>query len=251
MRAPVADIDWSPLLLSLRVASLATLVTTVVGVTGAYVLARCRFPGRGLLEAVASLPIVLPPTVLGYYLLVVIGRDSPIGRAYEAVVGRPLVFTWQAAVLAAAVASLPYCLRTATAAIAAVDAGYEEAARVAGLHGRQHPLDEGDVRRCVQVHRGALDQLPRQLPGRTEGEHDPLPGHLLEALPEHGERRSQIGSAGDQQGLLGGDGLGVRPAGRGRQRQQRQGERARPHRGGGPSRLPGHAATSVPVPSRS
>ncbi len=127
--------DWFPLLLSLRVAALATLITTVVGVVGAYALARSRFPGKGLVEAVASMPIVLPPTVLGYYLLVSIGRNSPIGRAWEAVFGQQLVFTWQAAVLAAAVASLPYCLRTATAAIAAVDAGYEEAARVAGLHG--------------------------------------------------------------------------------------------------------------------
>jgi molybdate transport system permease protein len=131
----VSGIDWFPLLLSLRVATMATLITTVVGVAGAYALARFRFPGRGLVEAVASLPIVLPPTVLGYYLLVTIGRNSPIGRAYEAVFGQPLVFTWQAAVIAAAIASLPYCLRTATAAIAAIDAGYEEAARVAGLHG--------------------------------------------------------------------------------------------------------------------
>jgi molybdate transport system permease protein len=131
----MSDVDWFPLLLSLRVAAIATLITTVVGVTGAYVLARFRFPGRGLVEAVASLPIVLPPTVLGYYLLVSIGRNSPIGRAYEAVFGRQLVFTWQAAVIAAAVASLPYCLRTATAAITAIDTGYEEAARVAGMHG--------------------------------------------------------------------------------------------------------------------
>jgi len=128
-------VDWFPLLLSLRVALLATLITTVVGVAGAYALARFRFPGRGLVEAIASLPIVLPPTVLGYYLLVSIGRNSPIGRAWEAVFGSPLVFTWQAAVIAAAIASLPYCLRTATAAISALDAGYEEAARVAGLHG--------------------------------------------------------------------------------------------------------------------
>jgi molybdate transport system permease protein len=131
----MSGVDWFPLLLSLRVAAIATLITTVVGVSGAYALARFRFPGRGLVEAVASLPIVLPPTVLGYYLLVSIGRNSPIGRAYEAVFGRPLVFTWQAAVIAAAIASLPYCLRTATAAINAVDAGYEEAARVGGLHG--------------------------------------------------------------------------------------------------------------------
>ncbi|MEX2549347.1 MAG: molybdate ABC transporter permease subunit [Nitriliruptoraceae bacterium] len=127
--------DLFPLLLSLRVAALATLITTVIGVSGAYVLARLDFPGRGLLEAVASLPIVLPPTVLGYYLLVVLGRTSPIGRAWEAVTGGPLVFTWQAAVIAAAVASLPYTLRAATAAIAAVDTAYEEAARVCGLHG--------------------------------------------------------------------------------------------------------------------
>jgi molybdate transport system permease protein len=131
----MADVDWFPLLLSLRVAAFATLITTVVGVAGAYALARFRFPGRGLVEAIASLPIVLPPTVLGYYLLVTIGRNSPIGQAYEAVFGRPLVFTWQAAVVAAAIASLPYCLRTATAAIKAIEVGYEEAARVAGLHG--------------------------------------------------------------------------------------------------------------------
>ncbi|TVP63036.1 MAG: molybdate ABC transporter permease subunit [Nitriliruptor sp.] len=131
----MGEVDWFPLLLSLRVAGIATLLTSVVGVAGAYALARFRFPGRGLVEAIASLPIVLPPTVLGYYLLVSIGRNSPIGRGYEAVFGQPLVFTWQAAVVAAAVASLPYCLRTARAAITAIDAGYEEAARVAGLHG--------------------------------------------------------------------------------------------------------------------
>jgi len=131
----VSAIDWFPLLLSLRVALIATALTAVLGVGGAYVLARSDFPGRDLLEAVASLPIVLPPTVLGYYLLVSIGRESPIGRAYEATFGRPLVFTWQAAVVAATIASLPYCLRTATAAIAAIDPAYEEAARVAGLHG--------------------------------------------------------------------------------------------------------------------
>lgn len=125
--------DWFPLWLSLRVALLATAVTAVLGIAGAYALARWRFPGRSLLEAVASLPIVLPPTVLGYYLLVAIGRDSPIGRAWEALTGGPLVFTWHAAVIAAIITSLPFCLRPARSAIAAVDSRYEEAARVAGL----------------------------------------------------------------------------------------------------------------------
>lgn len=132
--------DWFPLLLSLRVATIATVITTIVGVGGAYALARARFPGRGLLETIASLPIVLPPTVLGYYLLVALGRRSPIGRAWEAATGSPLVFTWQAAVIAASVASLPYCLRTATAAIRAIDPVYEEAARVAGLNGARLAL---------------------------------------------------------------------------------------------------------------
>lgn len=125
--------DWFPLWLSLRVATLATAITAVIGIAGAYALAKWRFPGRGLVEAVASLPIVLPPTVLGYYLLVVIGRSSPVGRAWEQLTGSPLVFTWQAAVVAATITSLPFCLRTARMAIAGVDARYEEAARVAGL----------------------------------------------------------------------------------------------------------------------
>jgi molybdate transport system permease protein len=125
--------DWSPLWLSLQVASIATLFAAVLGIAGAYLLAKGRFPGRGLIEAVASLPIVLPPTVLGYYLLVAIGRRSPIGRAWEALTGGPLVFTWQAAVVAATIASTPFCLRAARGAIDDVDPRLEQAARVAGL----------------------------------------------------------------------------------------------------------------------
>jgi molybdate transport system permease protein len=133
----LADVDWSPLWLSLRVATAATVVAIVVGVAGAWLLARGRFPGRRVLEAVASLPIVLPPTVLGYYLLVTIGRRSPVGRAWESLTGGPLVFTPTAAVIAAAVASTPYCLRAARAAITDVDRRYEEAARIAGLSERR------------------------------------------------------------------------------------------------------------------
>jgi molybdate transport system permease protein len=125
--------DWEPLWLSVRVAVAATLLTSVLGVAGAYALARGRFPGRDLLEAVASLPIVLPPTVLGYYLLTALGGRSPVGRAYESLTGGPLVFTAQGAVVAAAVASFPFCLRTARAAIADVDERHEQAARTMGL----------------------------------------------------------------------------------------------------------------------
>jgi molybdate transport system permease protein len=125
--------DWDPLWLSVRVSLTATALTAVLGVAGAYALAKGRFPGRSLIEAVASLPIVLPPTVLGYYLLTVLGRRSPIGQAYEAITGSTLVFTVQGAVIAASVASFPFCLRTARAAIADVDERYEQAARTMGL----------------------------------------------------------------------------------------------------------------------
>src|SRR3989442_15150310 len=109
----MTPIDWFPLWLSLRVAALATLFSLAFGLWLAYVLANRNFRGKELLDAVATLPLVLPPTVLGYYLLVVLGRPSAIGRAYEAVFGQPLVFTWQAAVIAATVHAFPLLVKTA------------------------------------------------------------------------------------------------------------------------------------------
>jgi molybdate transport system permease protein len=126
-------VNWDAFLLSVRVSLAATALTATVGIASGYALARCSFRGRGVLEAVASLPIVLPPTVLGYYLLVALGRNSPIGDAYEALFGQPLVFTWQGAVVAASVASFPFCLRTARAAISDVDRRFEQAARTIGF----------------------------------------------------------------------------------------------------------------------
>jgi molybdate transport system permease protein len=124
--------DWFPLWLSLRVASLATLMATVFGVGVAYVLAKGRFRGRGLLEAVVTVPIVLPPTVLGYYLLTTLGVNSPIGRAWDDLFGEPLVFTPTAAVIAASISALPFVVRTGRAAIEDVDPRLEAALRVAG-----------------------------------------------------------------------------------------------------------------------
>jgi molybdate transport system permease protein len=124
--------DWSPVWLSVQVATLATLVAGGVGVTLAYVLAKGRFRGRALLEAIVTLPIVLPPTVLGYYLLTTLGVNSPIGRAWEDVFGEPLVFTPTAAVVAASVSALPFVVRTGRAAIEEVDPRLEAAVRVAG-----------------------------------------------------------------------------------------------------------------------
>jgi molybdate transport system permease protein len=125
--------EWFSFWLSLRVAATATVFAAVLGVALAYLLAKGRFPGRGLLEAIASVPIVLPPTVLGYYLLVSLGVRSPIGRAWESVFGHTLVFTPTAAIVAATVSATPFVLRTARAAIEAVDHRYEQAARTIGL----------------------------------------------------------------------------------------------------------------------
>lgn len=124
---------WDPLRLSLQVTACATLIVAVTGIGLGYLLARREFPGRGVVDAIASAPIVMPPTVLGYYLLVMMGRNSPIGRTWEVVFGSPLVFSWQGAVLAASVASFPFCLRSARAAIESVDRRYEAAGRVMGL----------------------------------------------------------------------------------------------------------------------
>jgi molybdate transport system permease protein len=132
MGALFHQIDWFPLWLSLRVAAVATVISLTFGLALAFALVHRRFRGRALLEALVTLPIVLPPTVLGYYLLVLIGRRSPLGEVYEAVFGHPLVFTWQAAVVAACFHSIPLLVRTARAAFESVDHTLENAARSLG-----------------------------------------------------------------------------------------------------------------------
>ncbi len=123
--------DWFPLLLSLRVATFATLLSLAVGLLLAWVLARRDFPGKGLLDALTTLPLVMPPTVLGYYLLVALGRQSPIGRFFDNI-GWPLVFTWRGATLAAAVASFPLLVQAARAGFEGVDPRLEDMARTLG-----------------------------------------------------------------------------------------------------------------------
>src|SRR4051794_13493205 len=126
------NVDWFPLLLSLRVAAVSTLASLILGLTAAYCLANYRFRGRDLIDAAITLPIVLPPTVLGWYLLVLIGRDTMFGRLYEAIFGVPLVFTWQAATLAAFFHSAPWLVKSTRAALESVDHTYERAARSLG-----------------------------------------------------------------------------------------------------------------------
>lgn len=123
--------DLFPLWLSLRVALTATALTLLVGIPVAWALARTRFPGRDLVEALVVFPLVLPPTVLGYYLLVLIGRQGPVGRLLAAL-GLELAFTWRAAVLAAALGSIALLIKSAQAGFEAVDRRLEQAARTLG-----------------------------------------------------------------------------------------------------------------------
>jgi molybdate transport system permease protein len=125
-------LDWFPLWLSLEVATAATLISVALGLWLAWLLANRDFPGKNLVDAIAILPLALPPTVLGYYLLVVIGRSSWIGRAWEAVTGSPLVFTWRAAVIASTLHAIPLLIKSSRAALESVDLACERAARSLG-----------------------------------------------------------------------------------------------------------------------
>jgi molybdate transport system permease protein len=127
----MSSLDLAPLWLSLRVSLLVTLLVAGAGIPLAWLLARREFWGRELLNGLTSLPLVLPPTVLGYYLLVLLGQQSPIGR-WLSDAGFPLVFTWRGAVIAASVASFPLLVLTARAGFESVDRRLEDMARTLG-----------------------------------------------------------------------------------------------------------------------
>jgi molybdate transport system permease protein len=121
-----------PLLLTLKVAGWATLLATLFGIAIAFAVARLRFPGREVVDAMMTLPMVMPPTVLGYYLLVLVGRRGVIGEWLNDTFGISLVFTWQGAVIAAAVVAFPLVYKAARAAFEGVERQFEQAARVLG-----------------------------------------------------------------------------------------------------------------------
>lgn len=124
--------DISALRLSLQVAGVSTVLAIIIGVPVALVLARFRFRGRGILSAIVLVPMLLPPSVMGFYLLQLVSRQSLVGSALESVFGFSLVFHWSGAVLAAFIASTPFLVRTAQAGFESVDRRYEEAARTLG-----------------------------------------------------------------------------------------------------------------------
>jgi molybdate transport system permease protein len=124
--------DLGPFWLSLQVAATATVLIVAVGLPAALILARASFPGKSLVAGFLVLPLVLPPTVLGYYLLQILGRRAWLGHWLEQSLGITIVFHWSGAVLASAVAAFPLFLLPARGAFEAVDPALEDVARLLG-----------------------------------------------------------------------------------------------------------------------
>jgi molybdate transport system permease protein len=121
-------LGWQAFLISVEVTVVATVVVVVIGTAAGFLLARVHFPGIQLVEAILMLPLVLPPTVVGYYLLRFLGRGGPVER----LLGVNIVFTWGAAVLASAVVATPLMVQAARSGIRSVDPVLENAARTLG-----------------------------------------------------------------------------------------------------------------------
>ncbi|MEJ7617766.1 MAG: molybdate ABC transporter permease subunit [Pyrinomonadaceae bacterium] len=191
---------WEPLKLSLIVVGSATVIVSVVGIGLAFVLAKRQFQGRELLDAVVTLPLVLPPTVTGYYLIVLLGRRGLVGGYLYDATGWTVSFTWQAAVLAASVMALPLMVKSARAAIESIDDRYEIASYTLGKSEWETffritlPLARRGIYAGVVLsfaralgEFGATLMIAGNIPGRTQT----MPLAIYEAVAAGEERRAQ------------------------------------------------------------
>ncbi|TGM95802.1 molybdate ABC transporter permease subunit [Leptospira yasudae] len=132
----MTELDWEtiryPIVLTLSVSLFSTLIATVLGVTTAYLLSKFRFFGKEFLDALLTLPLVLPPTVLGYYLLVLFGRYGVIGSFLLESFGFSVLFHWSGAVIASILVSFPLVYRSAVASLEELDPDYEDTAKTLG-----------------------------------------------------------------------------------------------------------------------
>lgn len=122
-----------PLWLTLKVALLATLIAGVVGIALGWWLARRQFAGRSIVDSLLMLPMVLPPTVIGYYLLVAMGVQSPLGRWFEALTGHTLAFSFSGLVVASVIFNIPFAVQPMQRAFEAIAPEIHEAAKCCGL----------------------------------------------------------------------------------------------------------------------
>lgn len=129
--------DWAAFWLSIRLGIITVVLLLPVGILVGRALAYRRFPGKGLAEALVALPLVLPPTVLGYYLLVGFGAGSPVGRFWTATFGGQLVFTFEALVIASLIVNLPFAIQPMQRAFEAIPVEVREAAACSGMTPRR------------------------------------------------------------------------------------------------------------------
>ncbi len=176
----IFQIIATPLLLTFKISIIATLFVTVLGILISYMLAKREFPGKWLADVMVTLPMVLPPTVTGYILVILLGKNGIIGSTFTKITGNGILFTWQAAAIAAFVVSLPLMVKTTTAAIGAVDRHVEEAARILGRNELETALfitlplaKKGIIAGCVLSFAravgefGATLMVAGNIPGKT------------------------------------------------------------------------------------
>jgi molybdate transport system permease protein len=125
---------WTPVKLSLGITSTAAGVVFIFGIAAAILMARKQFRGKTIIETLFMLPIILPPTVIGFLLIMLFGTQSPVGRAIEAIFGQSIMFTWWAAFIAAVVVAFPLMYQSAKTGFASVDSDIEDAARIDGAN---------------------------------------------------------------------------------------------------------------------
>ena len=125
--------DWPALALSLRLGALTILILLPLGIAAGRLLAFHRFRGKGFTEALLALPLVLPPTVLGYYLLVAFGASSPLGQGWQALVGHPLVFSFEGLLFASVIANVPFAVQPMQRGFESIPPEIREAAACSGL----------------------------------------------------------------------------------------------------------------------
>lgn len=125
---------WTPVKLSLQISSVAVIVVLIIGIAAAIFMTQKNFRGKIVLETIMLLPLVLPPTVVGFILIMIFGVQSPVGRFMEVLFGQSIMFTWWAALIAAIVVSFPLMYQSAKTGIQSVDRDIEEAARIDGAN---------------------------------------------------------------------------------------------------------------------
>ncbi|TCV98040.1 molybdate ABC transporter permease subunit [Biostraticola tofi] len=128
----LTDYEWQAVVLSLRVSLLAVVCSLPLGIMVAWILVRCRFPGKALVDGIIHLPLVLPPVVIGYLLLIGLGRRGVIGSWLYDLTGFSFSFSWRGAALASAVVAFPLMVRAIRLALEAIDLRFEQAARTLG-----------------------------------------------------------------------------------------------------------------------